>query len=246
MLKFTYPTLFQGWVWIHAVRFHCHYKGSPLSTFFIYEFKNISKAIHLNLELHRDLNVPRICRWQTFIGAALLLLCGRFGWVEMSRISRYLSYYIGVITLKCFHWLPISTLIMKSFVWYVVGQVSGSFLAPWLRPLCGKHICRLQGLIAYSTSHNLYTFKLVYLQCSALTVSNSLVFFLFLQDIPVFFTLQNSSHVVSYVLLKVVKREVSTACSLYANIHTHTYTHTCIQQRQMNCFMTLNEPLLLY
>lgn len=32
--------------------------------------------------------------------------------------------------------------------------------------------------------------------------------FLFVQDIPFFFTLQNSSHVVSYVVLKVVQREV--------------------------------------
>ncbi|XP_040023212.2 UDP-N-acetylglucosamine transporter TMEM241 homolog [Gasterosteus aculeatus] len=91
VLKFTYPTLFQG--------------------------------------------------WQTFIGAALLLLCGRFGWVEMSRISRSAAL----------SWLPGSVL-------FVGNIYAGS------RAL--SHI-----------------------------------------DIPVFFTLQNSSHVVSYVLLKVVKRE---------------------------------------
>lgn len=29
-----------------------------------------------------------ISRWQTLIGAVLLLLSGKLGWVEMSRISR--------------------------------------------------------------------------------------------------------------------------------------------------------------
>ncbi|KAL6098046.1 tmem241 [Pungitius sinensis] len=91
VLKFTYPTLFQG--------------------------------------------------WQTFIGAALLLLSGRFGWVEMSRISRSAAL----------SWLPGSLL-------FVGNIYAGS------RAL--SHI-----------------------------------------DIPFFFTLQNSSHVVSCVLLAVVKRE---------------------------------------
>ncbi len=42
----------------------------------------------------------------------------------------------------------------------------------------------------------------------------SIFFFLSVQDIPFFFTLQNSSHVVSYVILKVINREVRahTAC----------------------------------
>lgn len=30
-----------------------------------------------------------ISRWQTFIGAVLLLLSGKLGWVEMSCITRY-------------------------------------------------------------------------------------------------------------------------------------------------------------
>lgn len=29
------------------------------------------------------------CRWQTLIGATLLVLFGKLGWVEISRISRY-------------------------------------------------------------------------------------------------------------------------------------------------------------
>ncbi|KAM8822616.1 UDP-N-acetylglucosamine transporter TMEM241 homolog isoform 2-T2 [Spinachia spinachia] len=91
VLKFTYPTLFQG--------------------------------------------------WQTFIGSVLLLLSGKFGWVEMSRISRSAAL----------SWLPGSLLF--------VGNI-------------------------YAGSRAL-----------------SLI------DIPFFFTIQNSSHVVSYVLLKVVKRE---------------------------------------
>lgn len=38
------------------------------------------------------------------------------------------------------------------------------------------------------------------------------IIFLCVQDIPFFFTLQNSSHVVSYIILKVVHREVR-ACA---------------------------------
>ncbi|XP_026148582.1 transmembrane protein 241 [Mastacembelus armatus] len=91
VLKFTYPTLFQG--------------------------------------------------WQTLVGAVLLLLFGKLGWVEMSRIT-------GSAALS---WLPASLLF--------VGHIySGS------RAL--SHI-----------------------------------------DIPRFFTLQNSSHVVSYVILRLVHRE---------------------------------------
>ncbi|XP_071757052.1 UDP-N-acetylglucosamine transporter TMEM241 homolog [Centroberyx gerrardi] len=91
VLKFTYPTLFQG--------------------------------------------------WQTFIGAFLLLLSGKLGWVEMSRITRSAAL----------SWLPGSLL-------FVGNIYAGS-----------RALSRM--------------------------------------DIPFFFTLQNSSHVVSYVILKVVHRE---------------------------------------
>ncbi|XP_028425480.1 transmembrane protein 241 isoform X3 [Perca flavescens] len=91
VLKFTYPTLFQG--------------------------------------------------WQTFIGAVLLLLSGKFGWVEMSRINRSAAL----------SWLPGSLLF--------VGKI-------------------------YAGSRALSRI-----------------------DIPIFFTLQNSSHVVSYIILKVFHRE---------------------------------------
>ncbi|XP_041817912.1 transmembrane protein 241 isoform X2 [Chelmon rostratus] len=91
VLKFTYPTLFQG--------------------------------------------------WQTFIGAVLLLLSGKLGWVEMSRITRSAAL----------SWLPGSLLF--------VGNI-------------------------YAGSRALSR-----------------------TDIPFFFTLQNSSHVVSYIILKVVQRE---------------------------------------
>lgn len=91
MLKFTYPTLFQG--------------------------------------------------WQTFIGAVLLLLSGKLGWVEMSRITRSAAL----------SWLPGSLL-------FVGNIYAGS------RAL--SHL-----------------------------------------DIPFFFTLQNSSHVVSFIIGKVVHSE---------------------------------------
>ncbi|CAK6951952.1 transmembrane protein 241 [Scomber scombrus] len=91
VLKFTYPTLFQG--------------------------------------------------WQTFIGAALLLLSGKLGWVEMSRITRSAAL----------SWLPGSLLF--------VGNI-------------------------YAGSRALSQI-----------------------DIPLFFTLQNSSHVVSQIIRKVVHRE---------------------------------------
>ncbi|XP_068566198.1 UDP-N-acetylglucosamine transporter TMEM241 homolog [Cebidichthys violaceus] len=94
VLKFTYPTLFQG--------------------------------------------------WQTFIGAALLLLSGRFGWVEMSRITRSAAL----------SWLPGSLL-------FVGNIYAGS-----------RALSRI--------------------------------------DIPFFFTLQNSSHVVSYIIVKVVDRQEKT------------------------------------
>ncbi|KAM8731159.1 UDP-N-acetylglucosamine transporter TMEM241 homolog isoform 2-T2 [Acanthopagrus schlegelii] len=91
VLKFTYPTLFQG--------------------------------------------------WQTFIGAVLLLLSGKLGWVEMSRIT----------SSAALSWLPGSLL-------FVGNIYAGS-----------RALSRI--------------------------------------DIPFFFTLQNSSHVVSYTLIKVVHRE---------------------------------------
>lgn len=91
MLKFTYPTLFQG--------------------------------------------------WQTFIGAVLLLLLGKLGWVEMSHITRS----------SALSWLPGSFL-------FVGNIYAGS-----------RALSRI--------------------------------------DIPLFFTLQNSSYVVSYIIFKVVHRE---------------------------------------
>ncbi|XP_023152676.1 transmembrane protein 241 isoform X1 [Amphiprion ocellaris] len=94
VLKFTYPTLFQG--------------------------------------------------WQTFIGAVLLLLSGKLGWVEMSRITRSAAL----------SWLPGSCL-------FVGNIYAGS-----------RALSRI--------------------------------------DIPFFFTLQNSSHVVSYIIVKAVRREKKT------------------------------------
>ncbi|XP_042366397.1 transmembrane protein 241 isoform X2 [Plectropomus leopardus] len=79
--------------------------------------------------------------WQTFIGATLLLLSGKFGWVEMSHISRSAAL----------SWLPGSLL-------FVGNIYAGS-----------RALSRI--------------------------------------DIPFFFTLQNSSHAVSYIILKAVHRE---------------------------------------
>ncbi|KAF7649256.1 hypothetical protein LDENG_00144450 [Lucifuga dentata] len=94
VLKFTYPTLFQG--------------------------------------------------WQTSIGALLLLLSVKLGWVEMSRITRSAAL----------SWLPGSIL-------FVGNIYAGS-----------RALSRM--------------------------------------EIPFFFTLQNSSHVVSYIILKLVYREQKT------------------------------------
>ncbi|KAM4543653.1 UDP-N-acetylglucosamine transporter TMEM241 homolog isoform 2-T2 [Fundulus diaphanus] len=91
VLKFTYPTLFQG--------------------------------------------------WQTFIGAALLLLSAKLGWVEMSRVPRSTAL----------SWLPGSLL-------FVGNIYAGS-----------RALSRI--------------------------------------DIPFFFTLQNSSHVVTYVIVRLFHRE---------------------------------------
>ncbi|KAK0149760.1 Transmembrane protein 241 [Merluccius polli] len=79
--------------------------------------------------------------WQTFVGAVLLLLSGRLGWVEMSHISRSTAL----------SWLPGSLMFLGSIY-------AGS----------------------RALSH---------------------------MDIPYFFTLQNASHAVSYLLLRVIHRE---------------------------------------
>ncbi|KAJ0023065.1 hypothetical protein NQD34_015199 [Periophthalmus magnuspinnatus] len=91
VLKFTYPTLFQG--------------------------------------------------WQTLIGAVLLLLCVKLGWLEMSHINRSAAL----------SWLPGSLL-------FVGNIYAGS-----------RALSRM--------------------------------------DIPLFFTFQNSSHVVSYIIARVVHRQ---------------------------------------
>lgn len=41
-------------------------------------------------------------RWQTFIGAALLLLAGKLGWVEISRIPRYIYCLTGSLSTDLF------------------------------------------------------------------------------------------------------------------------------------------------
>ncbi|XP_039983417.1 uncharacterized protein LOC120790148 isoform X2 [Xiphias gladius] len=76
-------------------------------------------------------------RWQTSVGAVLLLLCGKLGWVELSRISRSAAL----------PWIPASLL-------FVGNIYAGS-----------RALSRI--------------------------------------DIPFFFTLQNCSHVVSHVILRV-------------------------------------------
>uniref|UniRef100_A0A3Q0T0M7 Transmembrane protein 241 n=1 Tax=Amphilophus citrinellus TaxID=61819 RepID=A0A3Q0T0M7_AMPCI len=86
---------------------------------------------------------PTLFQWQTFIGAVLLLLSGKLGWVEMSRI-----------TSAALSWLPGSFL-------FVGNIYAGS-----------RALSRL--------------------------------------DIPFFFTLQNCSHVVSYMIFRVIHRQVLT------------------------------------
>ncbi|KAM6900459.1 UDP-N-acetylglucosamine transporter TMEM241 homolog [Xenentodon cancila] len=87
-------------------------------------------------------NYPTLFQgWQTFIGAVLLLVFGKLGWVEMSRISRSAAL----------SWLPASFLFVGSIY-------AGS-----------RALSRI--------------------------------------DIPFFFTLQNSSHVVSYCIIKVLHGE---------------------------------------
>lgn len=79
--------------------------------------------------------------WQTLVGAVLLLLSWRLGWVEMTRISRSTAV----------SWLPGSLMFLGSIY-------AGS----------------------RALSH---------------------------MDIPYFFTIQNASHAVSYLLLRVIHRE---------------------------------------
>lgn len=90
--------------------------------------------------------------WQTFIGAVLLLLSGKLGLVEMSRITRSAAL----------SWLPGSCL-------FVGNIYAGS-----------RALSRI--------------------------------------DIPFFFTLQNSSHVVSYIIFKAVHREQKTQWSKLISI----------------------------
>lgn len=84
-----------------------------------------------------------ILRWQTFIGAVLLLLSGKLGWVEMSRINRYFCLFLDDcqihVQLHC-----------KEFCLNVLFQISCCFLASRLPPICGKHICWFQGFITHS------------------------------------------------------------------------------------------------
>ncbi|XP_068604133.1 UDP-N-acetylglucosamine transporter TMEM241 homolog [Brachionichthys hirsutus] len=114
VLKFTYPTLFQG--------------------------------------------------WQTFIGAVLLLLSGKLGWLEISRVTRSAALY----------WLPGALL-------FVGNIYAGS-----------RALSRI--------------------------------------DIPYFFTLQNSSHVVSYIISTAVHGEklqrltfISLCFMLISAIHLPLY-----------------------
>ncbi|XP_037549911.1 transmembrane protein 241-like [Nematolebias whitei] len=90
--------------------------------------------------------------WQTLIGAVLLLLSKKLGWVEMSHISRPAAV----------SWLPGSFL-------FVGNIYAGS-----------RALSRI--------------------------------------DIPVFFTLQNSCHVVAYVILKVLRRDMTTQWLRFTSI----------------------------
>uniref|UniRef100_A0A3B4BB26 Transmembrane protein 241 n=1 Tax=Periophthalmus magnuspinnatus TaxID=409849 RepID=A0A3B4BB26_9GOBI len=98
------------------------------------------------IKIHLPHSFPRVTcvfiRWQTLIGAVLLLLCVKLGWLEMSHINRSAAL----------SWLPGSLL-------FVGNIYSGS-----------RALSRM--------------------------------------DIPLFFTFQNSSHVVSYIIARVVHRQV--------------------------------------
>lgn len=95
---------------------------------------------------------------------------------------------------------------------FVTLQLCSYFLASRLAPICGKHICWFQGLIATSKCHD----DLFQLQKQSGWFLLTALMSLSVQDIPFFFTLQNSSHVVSFTIAKVVHREVSafTACCM--------------------------------
>lgn len=72
-----------------------------------------------------------------------------------------------------------------------------------------------------------------------LSICLDVTVFLSVQDIPFFFTLQNSSHVVSYIILKVVQREVSactTCCTWLCAIHSvlHRLIRKQIQEVDLN------------
>lgn len=68
------------------------------------------------LFIFTNMTKMHISRWQTFIGAVLLLLSGKLGWVEMSRITRYyLITTVGFI-LDCFQQLPMCVCDVKRFV----------------------------------------------------------------------------------------------------------------------------------
>ncbi|KAM8881179.1 UDP-N-acetylglucosamine transporter TMEM241 homolog isoform 1-T1 [Synchiropus picturatus] len=114
VLKFTYPTLFQG--------------------------------------------------WQTFVGAFLLLLSGKLGWVEMTRISRSFSSFI-----EAFYLAYTACHAMTYSRSSVLSWLPGSFLFVGNIYAGSRALSRL--------------------------------------DIPYFFTLQNSSHVVSQIIRTVVHRE---------------------------------------
>lgn len=59
-------------------------------------WKPVVKCTHQAARLIRTMTrcVGVFFRWQTFIGAVLLLLSGKLGWVEISRIPRYSSWFI--------------------------------------------------------------------------------------------------------------------------------------------------------
>uniref|UniRef100_A0A3P9P1P1 Transmembrane protein 241 n=1 Tax=Poecilia reticulata TaxID=8081 RepID=A0A3P9P1P1_POERE len=125
---------------------------------------------------------PTLFQWQTLIGAALLLLSGKLGWVEMSRIpSAALS------------WLPGSFL-------FVGNIYAGS-----------RALSRI--------------------------------------DIPFFFTLQNSSHVVSYIIARTVHREFDHSgyvwalchlfCVAYRAFRVHKSTNLDIEQQCINYVLLL-------
>lgn len=99
---------------------------------------------------------------------------------------------------------------------HTVLQISSSFLAPWLLPVCGQHLCWFQGPITHGASWRLIHLYMLFLMPKS-QVSPPLA----VQEIPFFFTLQNSSHVVSYVILKAAYGEVSAA--------THSKSHRCLR-----------------